>query len=206
MTMGQHAINTGGTFIAWAFMGAGVGRRTLYLYGCLWMGSVLLIIGGVSTIHTTAASWAAGVMLLMWSVAYQFTVGTVCYSLVAEIPSRRLAIKSINLGRAFYSVIGIINGSYMAYMLNPTAWNWGGKTAFYWAGMAFLCTIWIYFRLPEPRGLTYQEINARFDAGVPARQFQTVDMDIFERNDKTLAAGNIAIDNKHETVHKEVVV
>ncbi|TXT10537.1 hypothetical protein VHUM_02042 [Vanrija humicola] len=205
MTMGQYAINTGGTFIAWGLMGMGIGRRTIYLYGCIWMASVLLIIGGVSLIGTKGSSWAVGVMLLVWSVAYQFTVGTVCYALVAEIPSRRLAIKSINIGRGFYNVIGIVNGSYMAYMLNPTAWNWGGKTAFYWAGMCSLCCVWIFFRLPEPRGLTYQEINARFEAKVPARKFQSVDMNIFERTDENIAAAHLAVEDesKGNTEHVE---
>ncbi|KAL1409270.1 hypothetical protein Q8F55_006103 [Vanrija albida] len=207
MTMGQYAINTAGTFIAWFLMGLNVGRRTIYLYGCVWMASVLLIIGGVSTIGSNGATWAVGVMLLIWSVAYQFTVGTVCYSIVAEIPSRRLAIKSISLGRGFYNIIGIINGSYMAYMVNPSAWNWGGKTAFYWAGMCCLCVVWIFFRLPEPRGLTYQEINARFEAGVPARKFQSVDMNIFERTDQNVAAAHLAItdEGKGNSEHVEKV-
>lgn len=91
-------------------MGAGIGRRSLYLYGSLGMAVTLFIIGGVSTIKAAGASWAVGVMLLVWSVAYQFTVGSVCYSLVTEFSARRLAIKSINLGRAVYCVIGIING------------------------------------------------------------------------------------------------
>ncbi|TXT10531.1 hypothetical protein VHUM_02036 [Vanrija humicola] len=196
MTMGQYAINTGGTFISWVLIGMGIGRRSMYLYGCVWMFCVLLIIGGVSTLNTTASSWAVGCMLLIWSVCYQFTVGTVCYSLVAELPSRRLAIKTINLGRGFYNVIGVINGSYSGYMLNPSAWNWGGKTAFYWAGMCLLCILWIYFRLPEPKGLTFHELNARFDAKVPARKFQSVHIDVFERNDTTIAGAHNAIDKQ----------
>lgn len=75
LSMGQYAINTGGTFIAWFLMGSGIGRRTLYLFGTLWMFCFLLIIGGVSTIqNSTSASWAAAVMLLCWSIAYQFSV------------------------------------------------------------------------------------------------------------------------------------
>jgi len=72
--MGQYAINTGGTLIAWFLMGSGVGRRTLYLYGTCFMFVFLIIIGGVSTIPGSDAAWASAVMLLCWSVAYQFSV------------------------------------------------------------------------------------------------------------------------------------
>jgi SP family general alpha glucoside:H+ symporter-like MFS transporter len=37
--------------------------------------------------------------MLIWAVIYQLTVGTVCYSLVGELSSRRLSIKTVVLGR-----------------------------------------------------------------------------------------------------------
>ncbi|WOO85088.1 Maltose permease MAL31 [Vanrija pseudolonga] len=196
MTMGSHAINTGGTFIAWILIGMGIGRRALYFWGCAWMCMVLLIIGGISLIGNKASSLAIGIILLTWQVAYQFTVGTVCYSLVAEIPSRRLAIKSINLGRGCYNIIGVITNSYHPYMLNPTAWNWGGKTAFYWGGTCMLCMIWIYFRLPEPKGLTFYELNARFEAKIPARKFQTTEIDVWAKDEKNMGAAVAALDKQ----------
>jgi hypothetical protein len=56
-------------------------RSTLYLWGSIWMCAVLLVVGGVSTVNNIAASWAAGVMLLLWSIAYQFTVSATMHSL-----------------------------------------------------------------------------------------------------------------------------
>lgn len=126
LSMGQYAINTGGVLMAWALMASGVGRRTLYLWGCVCMGISLLLIGGISLIGTTASNWASAIMLLVWSVVYQFTVGSVAFSLVSELSSRRLLIKSINLGRGLYAVLGVIIGTVTPYMLNPTAWNWKG--------------------------------------------------------------------------------
>jgi len=186
LSMGQYAINTGGTLIAWSLMGLNIGRRALYLYGCLGMFFALIVIGGVSLNSSVGASWAAAIMLLMWSVAYQFTVGTIAYSLVAELSSRRLLIKSINLGRGLYAVLGIIIGTLTPYMLNPTAWNWKGKTAFFWAGFDLLCIVWIYFRLPEPAGLTYGEIDKLFENKVAARHFRKAGVDLFGRERKQL--------------------
>lgn len=82
------------------------------------MGGFLLIIGGVSLIKTKAASWAVGSMLLAWNVMYQFSVGTIAFSLVTELTSRHLMVKTLNLGRALYNVEGIIIGSLNPYMLS----------------------------------------------------------------------------------------
>ncbi|KAL8337235.1 hypothetical protein RB601_008658 [Gaeumannomyces tritici] len=194
LTMGQYAINTGGVVIAWLLMGSlGVGRRTLYLWGAVWMFVVLMLVGGVGELGTTPASWAAGSLLLVWSVSYQFTVGTICYSLVTEYPSRQLLIKTLNLGRATYCVLNIVKNSFMPYMLNPTAWNWKSRTAFFWAGLDLLVIVWVYFRLPEPTGFTYAELDRLFELGVPARKFQSVGIDVFRKDDERLTVAKDAV-------------
>ncbi|KAL8364826.1 hypothetical protein RB595_003890 [Gaeumannomyces hyphopodioides] len=194
LTMGQYAINTGGVVIAWLLMGSfGVGRRTLYLWGAVWMFVVLMLVGGVGELGTTPASWAAGSMLLVWSISYQFTVGTICYSLVTEYPSRQLLIKTLNLGRATYCVLNIVKNSFMPYMLNPTAWNWKSRTAFFWAGLDLLVIVWVYFRLPEPTGFTYAELDRLFELGVPARKFHSVGIDVFRKDDERLTVAKDAV-------------
>jgi SP family general alpha glucoside:H+ symporter-like MFS transporter len=37
--------------------------------------------------------------MLVWAGIYQCTVGTVCYSLVGELSTRRLSVKTVVLGR-----------------------------------------------------------------------------------------------------------
>lgn len=83
LSMGQYAINTGGTLIAWFLMGSGVGRRSLYLYGTSFMFVFLIIIGSVSTIPGTNAAWASAIMLLCWSVAYQFSANFLSSEILA---------------------------------------------------------------------------------------------------------------------------
>jgi hypothetical protein len=34
-----------------------------------------------------------------------------------------------------------------------------------------MCTIWVYFCVPEFKGLTFSEIDERFKKGFPARKF-----------------------------------
>lgn len=70
------------------------------MWGLIGLFCMLLILGflGLAKDRTTA-SLATGSIMLVWALCYQLTVGTVCYSLVAEISTRRLQIKTVVLGR-----------------------------------------------------------------------------------------------------------
>jgi MFS transporter, SP family, general alpha glucoside:H+ symporter len=177
MSMALYAVAMIGVFISW-FLMARFGRRTLYLGGLCAMFLLLLIIGFVALSSSKDVGWAIGSLLLAYTLFYDITVGTVAFSLVAEIPSSRLRTKTIVLGRNLYNVIGIINGVITPYMLNPTAWNWKGKAGFFWAGMCCLCLIWTYFRLPEPKGRTYEELDLLFEQKISARKFKETKVDI----------------------------
>ena len=70
------SINVFGVMIAWILMGRGIGRRSLYLWGCLAMNLILWIVGGIGFIGTISSLWAIGGLLLAWQIGYQFTLGT----------------------------------------------------------------------------------------------------------------------------------
>jgi SP family general alpha glucoside:H+ symporter-like MFS transporter len=134
---------------------------------------LLLVIGGLGTQSLTPGiSWATASLILAFTFVYDLTVGPVCFSLVPEIPSTRLRIKTVVLARVSYNIAFLIANILMPKMLNPTAWNWRGKTAFFWAGSCLLCIIWTYFRLPEPKGLTYCELDILFEHRAKARKFR----------------------------------
>ncbi|XXH03286.1 hypothetical protein Hte_009684 [Hypoxylon texense] len=178
--MGQYAINCAGVFGAWTLITLGVGRRTLYLYGLAGLFTMLLILGFLGLApDRNAASLATGSIMLVWALCYQLTVGTVCYSLVAEISTRRLQIKTVVLGRILYNIVGIVCGVLTPYMLNPSAWDWGNYAGFFWAGSCFLCFIYTYFRVPEPAGRTFAELDLLFEKRISARKFASTDVDVF---------------------------
>lgn len=149
--VGQSAMGFVGTVGSW-FLMPHFGRRTLYLWGQGAMFVILMIIGGLGIPPLSAnIGWATGALILILTFAYDLTVGPVCYSLVAELPSTRLRIKTVVLARNVYNVCGIVIGTLQPRFMNPTAWNWRGKTAFFWGGLNLLGNIWTYFRLPEPK-------------------------------------------------------
>jgi MFS transporter, SP family, general alpha glucoside:H+ symporter len=180
LNMVQSALGAIGTIASW-FLMRWAGRRTLYVWGLVVMFILLLVIGfvGIEPTSNKSASWAIGSLLLVYTFVYDLTIGPVCYSLVAEISSTRLKAKSIVLARNFYNIACIVNNIIAPRMLNPTAWNWGAKAGFFWAGLCFLCLTWSYFRLPEPKGRTYGEIDVLFERGVPARKFRETVVDEF---------------------------
>ncbi|RBR25253.1 uncharacterized protein FIESC28_01988 [Fusarium coffeatum] len=183
--LGQYAINMIGVFGAWALMSQGIGRRTLYLYGLCGLCTVLCILGFLGLVPEAdreKGALATGSLMIGWAVVYQLTVGSVAYSLVSELPSRRLQIKTVALGRIFYGIVGIINAVLTPYMLNPTAWDWSNYTGFFWGGICFLCIIYTYFRLPEPNGRTFAELGVLFEKGVSARKFATTKVDVFHES------------------------
>ncbi|KAJ5133367.1 hypothetical protein N7448_001604 [Penicillium atrosanguineum] len=181
--MGQYGINMLGTFGAWFLMSLGVGRRALCLWGLCGLCVMLLIMGFLGLVpseHRDAASMATGSLMLIWALFYQLTVGTVCYSLVAELSTRRLQIKTVVLGRCLYNIVAIICGVLTPYMLNPSAWDWGNYTGFFWGGICFLCIIYAYFRVPEPSGRSFAELDLLFERGVSARKFAEAEVDVFD--------------------------
>ncbi|KAK8194253.1 hypothetical protein M8818_007441 [Zalaria obscura] len=202
--LGQYGINMAGVFGAWFLMTLGFGRRSLYLYGLCGLCAMLFIMGFLGLVpeaHKKESSLATGSIMLIWAMFYQLSVGTVCYSLVAELSTRRLQIKTIVLGRNCYNIVGIICSVLTPYMLNPGAWNWGNYTGFFWAGICFLCIIYTYFRLPEPAGRTFAELDLLFERGVSARKFKETDVDVF---DETVASNVIQnYEAKAEVMHSE---
>jgi SP family general alpha glucoside:H+ symporter-like MFS transporter len=176
--MAQYALGAIGTMGSW-FVMARVGRRDIYLWGLVALCSLLFVIGFASVAHPNPGrDWAIGSLLLIFTFVYDFTVGPVCYSLVAELSSTRLRAKTIVLSRNVYNIGGIVVNVLSNYQLSPTAWNWGAKTGFFWAGSCVLCIIWVFFRLPEPKGRTYGELDILFEQNVSARKFKSTTVDI----------------------------
>jgi SP family general alpha glucoside:H+ symporter-like MFS transporter len=190
MSLGQYAIGFFGTVFSW-FLMMRFGRRTLYVVGLAILTVLLLVVGFISVAPaTTNTAWATGSMLLVYTFFYDSTVGPVCYSLVAEIPSTRLRIKTVALARNLYNCFSILNGVIIPYMLNVDAWNWRGKAGFFWGGLALLCWVWAYWRVPEPKGRTYAEMDALFERKVPARKFASTNVELFHDEPETVKTTN----------------
>lgn len=171
VAVGMYGAGIFGGILSWVWLRR-FGRRQLYLAG-LSISLVILLVAGVVSlvVENKAVSWALGSFVVALTFCYDNTIGPVCYVLVAEIPSSHLRIRTIVLARIAYNISSIIVNVLTLYMLNPTSWGWKGKGCFLFAGTTFCCLAWSYFRLPEPRGLTYLELDILFDKKASARKF-----------------------------------
>jgi SP family general alpha glucoside:H+ symporter-like MFS transporter len=204
--VGQSAMGFVGTVGSW-FLMPHFGRRTLYLWGQVVMFIILMIIGGLGVpVISSSTGWASGALILILTFAYDFTVGPVCYSLVAELPSTRLRIKTVVLSRNVYNVAGIVIGTLQPRFMNPTAWNWRGKTAFFWGGMNLIGIVWTYFRLPEPKGLTYADLDVLFENRVSARKFRQVEVDPFRSDNLVIVEEDADEYSDHAAEKKAAMV
>ncbi|KAL4936568.1 hypothetical protein BDV06DRAFT_227773 [Aspergillus oleicola] len=180
MSLVQYAIGVVGTLASWSMM-TYFGRRTLYVVGLAALAAVLAVIGFVSIPPATSAlSWATGSMLLVYTFIYDSTVGPICFSLVAEIPSSRLRTKTVVLARNTYNVLNLVTGIIIPYMLNVDEWDWRGRSGFFWGGLCLCCLVWSFFRLPEPKGRSYAELDVLFERRVRTREFAKADTGLLE--------------------------
>ncbi|KAJ6440004.1 sugar porter (SP) family MFS transporter [Purpureocillium lavendulum] len=176
LSMAQYALGMVGTAGSWLLMSK-VGRRKIHFGGLCCQFLLLIIVGSLSFSKDNNSVWAIAALLIVFTFVYDFTVGPVTYALVSELSSTRLKAKTIVLARAAYNASNIFVNVMTNYQLSSTAWNWGARAAYFWAGSCLLSLVWVYFRLPEPKGRTYAELDELFEKKVPARKFATTHVD-----------------------------
>jgi SP family general alpha glucoside:H+ symporter-like MFS transporter len=184
MSIGGLGIASVGTILSW-FLMAHLGRRTLYLVGLSALSAILLIVGIISSSakNSTAGNYAQASMMIIWLLVYYLTVGPICYAIITEVSSTRLRSKSVCLSRIAYYIAQIVCNVVNPYMLNPTSGDWKGKTGFFWGGCALVFLIWTFFRLPETKGRTFEELDLLFANKVPARTFKQYEVDAYAQDE-----------------------
>ncbi|CCC08682.1 hypothetical protein SMACR_06845 [Sordaria macrospora] len=93
---------------------------------------------------------------ILWSAFV--SIGPICFVILSEASATRVRSKSIaprdcRPGRA------------------------RGKLGFFFGGLAALCLVWSYLRVPETNGRTYEELDILFDRKVGVRQFEGYGID-----------------------------
>lgn len=152
--------------------------------------------------QSSSVSYGIGALMLLLNLTFACTVGPVCYTIVAELPSAEVRAQTIVLARASYVISGIINAQITPRMLSLEQWNWGSKCGFFFLGTNILSFTYCYFRLPESRGRSYGELDVLFLNKVPARKFKTTKVEEFEAHDAE-PLETAYVDQKLETEHVE---
>lgn len=172
MNVGMTALGFVGTCISF-FLIPRFGRRTLYFGGLIFLTGLMLLIGflGIPTNNTSVTNAVAG-LLILWFFVYFLTVGPVAYVIFTETSSTRLRGHTVAIALIAYSTLGIVYNVASPYLINGTEANLGPKTGLVYGSISLLCCFWCYFRLPECKDRTFEELDIMFERKVPTRQFK----------------------------------
>lgn len=172
LNLGTTAIAFTGTFCSW-FLLHRFGRRTIYVTGYFILVVLLLVIGILAfpAENSGTVKWVQAGFTICWVGTYALTIGPLAFTIVAEISATNLRAQSIALARNAYNLASLLSNIVEPYLINPGNANLKGKTAFVWFGTAFPTLVWAFFRLPETKDRTYEELDVMFERGVPTRSF-----------------------------------
>lgn len=115
--------------------------------------------------HDTCSSAyprAQSVTLLLWFFGYGWSVGPLPFVICAEVGSAQLRQKTISIARDTYYCLVVINSVAGPYLFNPTAANLKGKAAFLPFSFILALIVWSYFRLPETKGRSFEDLDIMF--------------------------------------------
>lgn len=171
LNLGATGIGFTCTILAWFLLNR-VGRRLLYITGMSLEAIWLLIIGALAFSKSNTVKWVQASLCLVWLATFHLSLGPIGWVVPAEVSSTRLRSKTVVLARNAYYLVIIVANTIQPYMMNPTAWNWKGRSGFFWLAFALLTAVWAWFRLPETKHRTFEELDLMFEANLSTRQFR----------------------------------
>ncbi|RYP38602.1 hypothetical protein DL767_002538 [Monosporascus sp. MG133] len=173
MGIGFLAVGWVCTVLSW-FLLARFGRRRIFNIGLSVLIFLMFIIGILDSIpgRPSGVAWAESTLMLVWNGAYDLSVGPIVFVILGECSATRVRSKTIAVATAAQAIVGIIMTVAIPYMINPDQANMQGKLGYFFGGLGALCLVWSYFRIPETKNRTYEELDLLFDREVPAREFK----------------------------------
>ncbi|OCL03233.1 MFS sugar transporter-like protein [Glonium stellatum] len=171
--LGVGALGIVGNVFSW-FLINSVGRRPTFLWGTCGLFLLLLLVGILDVTPSKGHGnvWGQSVCIVIFNCVYFLGVGPIAWALYAEISSSRLRSRTVGLGIVVQNLFGVLLPTVIPYMLNPDEGNLKGKIGFIFAFTTATSIVWIYFRIPETAGRSFDELDAMFAVRVPTRRFK----------------------------------
>jgi SP family general alpha glucoside:H+ symporter-like MFS transporter len=151
------------------------GRRSTSLVGVALLTFLTLLIGILDILPNYSSKgpvYGQVACIIVFAFVYLCTIGPMGWALFAEIPSSALRSRTVGLGVVVQSLFGILLNIVVPLLINPDAADLRGKIGFIFAGTSALATFWIWLRVPETAGRSFEELDWLFDQHIPARRFK----------------------------------
>lgn len=115
-----------GNICSWGLIDC-VGRRSLTLWGTASLTLVLFSIGGLATAATPKTITGAVALIITWAFFYAISIGSTAYTILTEVSTSRLRVKTIAIGIALQNISYTIWYFVLPYLFNPNHANLGAK-------------------------------------------------------------------------------
>ncbi|KAA8571076.1 hypothetical protein EYC84_000431 [Monilinia fructicola] len=174
LSVGVTVLGLLGVICSW-FLINRCGRRSTSLVGTAILTFLLLLIGILDILPNYSSKGPAFgqvACVIIFSFIYLSTIGPMGWALFAEIPTSSLRSRTVGLGIVVQSVFGILMNIAIPLLINPDSADLRGKIGFIFAGTSTIGTLWVWLRVPETNGRTFEELDWLFQQGVPARKFK----------------------------------
>ena len=180
MGVGFLAVGFVATLLSWVLL-LHFGRRIIYNVGLSLLILILFIIAILDCAPNYSSrpsiSWAQSALMLIWNFCYDISVGPVCFVILCEVSATKVRSKTIAVATAVQASLGIVMTVAIPYLINADEANARGKIGFFFGGLAAISLVWAYFRIPETRGRTYEELDIMFTMHLKTKEFKDYQVD-----------------------------
>ncbi|RSH83832.1 hypothetical protein EHS25_005447 [Saitozyma podzolica] len=148
-----------------------VGRRMIINVGNTIQATCCLCVGIVAVAPASSAGQSLVIFFCcLWVLGF-ISSGAVAWGYVGELSSSRLRPYTAGFGAGLSVVNGIWLNYFVSYMLNANQWNWGLRSAFFYAAAGFPMTIIGYFIFPETNRRSPAELDELFERKIKPWRF-----------------------------------
>lgn len=167
--VGVTACGVLGNIMSW-FIVNSVGRRKIFLTGLVSLFVILILIGIMDVVPTSAAKWVQSAVTVIYNFIYFATLGSMAFTILGETSSAALRARTTGLATATQAIMGIIMNFACPYMVNPDEGNLKGKVGFVFGGLCVFAAVWSFFYVPELKGRSVDEIDRLFALRIKPRR------------------------------------
>ncbi|KAK2608411.1 hypothetical protein QQS21_003097 [Conoideocrella luteorostrata] len=150
------------------FIADSLGRRRSLLWTSPMLMVVLFIIGIYGRVQppvegqpVSAFGYVAITCIYLWAAFFQFGWGPACWILVSEIPTARLRATNVSIGAATQWLFNFIMARTVLTMQNTMGYK-GYGMFFMFGSFDFLMGVFVYFFVPETKGLSLEKMDELF--------------------------------------------
>ncbi len=169
-TVGIGVVNCLMTFIA-IFLSDKAGRKPLLYAGLCGMAVCLFILGSAFQFQNELGSslkWFCLFASMFYIAFFSFSLGPIILLLVSEI----FPLKFRGLGMSISTMSNFLFNFTVTLSFLPLINKISESYTFYLYGIiAVICIFYVYFMVPETRGISLETIEKNWKEGVPPRKF-----------------------------------